>query len=78
MTVMRSLRRGVAHHRMALAGYSHVNKDQKITKRNAFGCQYVESSPSFFSNHWREYLHQTKQAGDFANKKNKRNGHRAA
>lgn len=72
MTVMRSLRRGVAHHRMALAGYDHVNKNQKIQKRDAFGCKYVESEPSFFSKHWYEYLQKTKQPGEFASKKNKR------
>ena len=79
MTVLRSLRRSVAHHRMALGRYSHVNKDQKIQKRDAFGCQYVEKNPSFFSQHWYDYLQKTKQGPfEFGNKKNKRNNHKVA
>ena len=69
MTVMRSLRRGVAHHRMELAGYNRVNKKGRSNDK---------AVPSFFSQHWYEYLQKTKQSGEFANKKNKRNGHRAA
>lgn len=52
MTVLRSLRRGVAHHRMDVAGYVNVNK------RGRNGDKAV---PSFFSQHWREYLQKTKQ-----------------
>lgn len=69
MTVLRSLRRGVAHHRMDVAGYSRVNKHGRSNDK---------AVPSFFAQHWYEYLQQTKQPGEFANKKNKRNGHRAA
>lgn len=47
MTVMRNLRRSVAHHRMALAGYSRVNKHGKGTK-------------SFFSKIWYDYLVRTR------------------
>lgn len=60
MTVLRSLRRSVAHHRMKLAGYSRVNKRK------------------WFAQNWYDYLQKTKQAGEFANKKNKRHGHKAA
>lgn len=65
MSVMRSLRRSVAHHRMKLAGYSRVNKRK-------------DKHDSMFAQHWYEYLRSTKQAGGFASKKNKRNGHKAA
>lgn len=47
MTVMRSLRRGVAHRRMQIAGFVGVN-DHKHGK-------------SFFSLNWRDYLVRTKQ-----------------
>lgn len=47
MTAMRSLKRSVAHHRMALAGYSRVNKHGK-------------GSRSFFSKIWQDYLVRTR------------------
>jgi hypothetical protein len=50
---------------MKLAGYSRVNKGKG-------------KHDSMFAQHWYEYLRTTKQAGDFANKKNKRHGHKAA
>lgn len=65
MSVLRYLRRSVAHHRMKLAGYSRVNKGKG-------------KHDSMFAQHWYEYLRTTKQAGEFANKKNKRHGHKAA
>lgn len=65
MTVLRSLRRSVAHHCMKLAGYSRVNKGKG-------------KHDSMFAQHWYEYLQQTKQVGEYANKKNKRHGHKAA
>lgn len=46
MTAMRSLKRSVAHHRMALAGYSRVNK-------------HAKGSRSFFSKIWQDYLDRT-------------------
>lgn len=46
MTVMRSLKRSVAHHRMALAGYSRVNK-------------HAKGSRSFFSKICQDYLDRT-------------------
>ncbi|HPM74349.1 MAG TPA: hypothetical protein PLA71_01340 [Saccharofermentans sp.] len=49
MTVMRNLRRSVAHHRMALAGYSRVNKHGK------------KRGNSFFANNWYDYLVKTRQ-----------------
>lgn len=69
MTVMRSLRRSVAHHRMKLGGYSRINKK---------GRNNDKAVPSFFSQHWYDFLQKTKQPGEFANKKNKRNNHKAA
>lgn len=54
MTVLRSLRRSVAHHRMKIGGYSRVNKRGRGKDKNAV--------PSFFSQHWREYLQKTKTA----------------
>ena len=68
MTVLRSLRRSVAHHRMALGGYSRVNKHGKGKSKN----------PSFFSQHWYDYLQKTKQPAIAGNKKNKRNNHKVA
>lgn len=65
MTVLRSLRRGVAHHRMDLGGYSRVNKGKG-------------KHDSFFAHNWYDFLQKTKQSGDFANKKNKRNNHKVA
>lgn len=78
MTVMRSLRRSVAHHRMAIAGYSKVNANPKSVRQDAFGRRYEVRDGSFFSKHWYDYLQKTKQGGEFGNKKNKRNGHKAA
>ena len=52
MTVLRSLGRGVAHHRMKLAGFSRVNKH---------GRNNDKAVPSFFSGNWRDYLRRTKQ-----------------
>lgn len=69
MTVMRNLRRSVAHHRMELAGYNRVNKK---------GHSNDKAVPSFFSQNWYDYLVKTKQPGEFASKKNKRHGHKAA
>lgn len=40
MTVMRSLKRGVAHHKMKKAGYSQVNKGMQ----------------SYFSQNWRKFV----------------------
>lgn len=68
MTVLRSLRRSVAHHRMKLGGYSRVNKHGKGKSKN----------PSFFSQHWYDYLQKTKQPAVAGNKKNKRNNHKVA
>lgn len=68
MTVLRSLRRSVAHHRMALGGYTRVNKHGKGKSKN----------PSFFSQHWYDYLQKTKQPAVAGNKKNKRNNHKVA
>lgn len=68
MTVLRSLRRSVAHHRMALGGYTRVNKHDKGKSKN----------PSFFSQHWYDYLQKTKQPAVAGNKKNKRNNHKVA
>lgn len=65
MTVLRSLRRGVAHHRMKLGGYSRVNKGKG-------------KHDSFFAHNWYDYLVKTKQPSVAGNKKNKRNGHKAA
>lgn len=65
MTVMRNLRRSVAHHRMKIGGYSHVNDGKG-------------KHDSFFAQHWYDYLVKTKQGGEFGNKKNKRNGHKVA
>ena len=69
MTVLRSLRRGVAHHRMKLSGYSRVNKHGRGKDK--------KSTPSFFSQHWYDYLQKTKQPAVAGNKKNKRNNHAA-
>ena len=52
MTVLRSLGRSVAHHRMKLAGYSRVNKHGRSNDK---------AVRSFFSEHWKEYLQRTKQ-----------------
>ena len=52
MSVLRSLKRSVANHRMDIAGYVHVNKR---------GHHGDKSVPSFFSTHWREYLVKTAQ-----------------
>ena len=68
MTVLRSLRRSVAHHRMALGGYTRVNKHGKGRSK----------TPSFFSQHWYDYLQKTKQPAVAGNKKNKRNNHKVA
>lgn len=68
MTVLRSLRRSVAHHRMALGGYRRVNKHGKGKSKNT----------SFFSQHWYDYLQKTKQPAVAGNKKNKRNNHKVA
>ncbi len=78
MSVMRTLRRGVAHHRMDIAGFVHVNKNPKSVHMDAFGRKYEARDGSMFSHKWRDYLKMTKQAGDFANKKNKRHGHKVA
>ena len=78
MSVMRSLRRGVAHHRMELAGYSRVNDNPKSVRQDAFGRKYEVRDGSFFSHHWYDFLLKTKQPGEFGNKKNKRNGHKVA
>ena len=78
MSVMRSLRRGVAHHRMDIAGYVHVNKNPKSVRTDAYGRKYEARDGSMFSHKWREYLKMTKHVGEFGNKKNKRNGHKAA
>ena len=72
MSVMRSLRRGVAHHRMKLAGYVHVNKNPKTARRDPFGRLYYASDGSMFSHKWRDYLRLTKQDG------NNKKGHKAA
>lgn len=78
MSVMRTLKRGVAHHRMDIAGYVHVNKNPKTAHKDAFGRVYYTKDGSMFSHKWRDYLRMTKQGGEFGNKKNKRNGHKAA
>lgn len=75
MTVLRSLRRSVAHHRMKLAGYVHVNKNPKIARRDAFGRQYYTKDGSMFSHKWMEYLKMTKQPAVASSKKK---GHKAA
>jgi hypothetical protein len=54
---------------MELAGYNRVNKK---------GHSNDKAVPSFFSQNWYDYLVRTKQSGEFASKKNKRHGHKAA
>ena len=76
MSVMRSLGRGVAHHRMRLGGYSRVNDNPKQARTDAFGRKYYSKDGSFFSHHWKDYLQKTKQAGEFGEKRWKRNGHK--
>lgn len=51
----RKLDRAVARASMKKEGLRQINKTMTFERVTPFGCRYIETTPSYFAENWRNY-----------------------